>query len=263
MTMRLRPAGVAAAALLVMTACSSGGAVATTETTTTSAPGTTSAPTTSAPTTSEPGTTTVPTTLPTPPTILDTDTAKVLETDEARIFIAHAFFDARNAYDVEAATALFGPEVHVHDERDFITGVDTYPALFEWLQATGWKWTDAECDANSVSQYNVACSFHVENAWSRAMGLAPVADRVNFEIWGPMDWVPDFKVDQDDSASGGGGPNLQMVEVWETVTDWIRANYPSDAGAMISEDGSGPVLDARSIDLWRLYTQEFVEFHAA
>ena len=93
------------------------------------------------------------------------------------------------------------------------------------------------------------------------MGLAPVEDGVDFEIWGPMTRVPDFKVDQNDSASSRDAPNAQMVEVWETVTDWIRANHPSAVGTMISEDGFGPVLDARSIDLWRLYTQEFVEFH--
>ena len=114
---------------------------------------------------------------------------------------------------------------------------------------------------NDGSQFNVICSFHVENAWSRALGLAPVEDRVDFEIWGPMYWVPDFKVNQDDSASGRGGPSAQMTEVWETVTYWIRANHPNDVGAMISEDGSGPVLDVPSIDLWRLYTEEFVEFH--
>ncbi len=39
--------------------------------------------------------------------------------------------------------------------------------------------------------------------------------------------------------------------MWETVTDWIKANHPTDLGAMISPDGSAPVLDARSIDLWR------------
>ena len=257
MTMRLRRVGLMVA-LLVMTACTSGGAVATTDPTTTSAPPTSAPSTTTVLTT----TTTVLTTGPTPTTVLDTDSAKVLDTDEAKIFIAHAFFDARNAYDVEAATALIGPEDHVHDERDFITGVDMYPALFEWLRATGWKWTDDECRMNRGSgQYNVSCSYYVENAWSRAMGLSPVEDGVDFEIYGPMYWVPDFKVDQDDSASGRGGQNAQMVEVWEMVTDWIRANHPSDAGEMINEDGSAPVLDARSIDLWRMYTQEFVEFH--
>jgi hypothetical protein len=51
----------------------------------------------------------------------------------------------------------------------------------------------------------------------------------------------------------------EVFLTWETVTDWIRANHPNDAGSMISGDGSGPILDARSIDLWGLYTQEFVE----
>jgi len=238
MTMRLRRAGLVA--LLVITACESGEAVATTELTSTNVSTTIAASTT---------------------TVLGTDSAKVLDTDEAKIFIAHAFFDGRNAYDVEAATALIGPEDHVHDERDFITGVDMYRALFEWLRATGWKWTDDECRVTDSSQYNVICSYHVENAWSRAMGLSPVEDGVDFEIYGPMYWVPDFKVNQDDSASGRGGSNAKMVEVWETVTDWIRANHPIDVREMISEDGSAPNLDARSIDLWRLYTQEFVEFH--
>jgi hypothetical protein len=175
-----------------------------------------------------------------------------------RTSIALAFFDARNAYDVEAATALLTPDAHVH-EGSFITDVDMYPALLEWLRATGWQWTVDDCHMKS-GDANTRCTYHVENAWSRAMGLAPVDDAIAFEIWGPqMKWVPDFKVDQTDSY--GDTPNAQLVEVWETVTDWITANHPSDAGAMISLDGAAPVLDARSIDLWRLYTQEFVEFH--
>jgi hypothetical protein len=96
------------------------------------------------------------------------------------------------------------------------------------------------------------------------MGLAPVRGAIAFEIWdGVMRWVPDFKVNQADFLGGDqDAPSEQLVAVWETVTDWIRANHPSDVGTMNSEDGFGPVLDARSIDLWRLYTHEFVEFHA-
>ena len=74
--------------------------------------------------------------------------------------------------------------------------------------------------------------------------------------------VPDFTVHHTSYFGDRARPNEQLVEVWETVIDWIRANHPTDLGAMISEDESAPVLDARSIDLWRLYTQEFVEFHA-
>jgi hypothetical protein len=182
-----------------------------------------------------------------------------VEATSPAISIALAFFDALNAYDVESATASFASEAHVHEYAEpFITSVDMYPALFDWLRATGWQWIVDECHMK-VGDANTACSYHVENAWTRAMGLAPVRGSIAFEIWdGVMRWVPDFKVhqtlrwDQDT-------PNEQMVEVWETVTDWIRANHPTDLGAMISPDGSAPVLNARSIDLWRLYTQESVE----
>jgi hypothetical protein len=216
--MKLRPAGVAAA-LLVMTACTSGGAVAATEPTATSAP----------------STTTLPTTVPTPTT--------AVEPESSEISIARAFFDARNAYDVEAATALFTPDVHHHG-----ISVDMYPALFDWLRATAWRWTVDECHMKS-GDANTSCTYQVENAWSRTIGLAPVQGAIYFEIWGGIRAVPDFRV-------------RQLSEAWKTVTDWIRANHPTDVGSMISASGSGPVLDARSIDLWRLYTQEFVEFHA-
>ena len=128
MTMRLRPAAIAAA-LLVMTACTSGGAVATTEFTVASAP------TTNAPTTSAPSTTTVPTTLTTPttvPTTVPTRTT-VLEPAPSEISIARTFFHARNVNDEESATALFAPDAHYHG--GFITSVDMYPALFDWLRA--------------------------------------------------------------------------------------------------------------------------------
>lgn len=70
MTMRVRPAELVVA-LLVMTACASGGAVATTE------PTTTGAPTTSDSATIAPSTTNV----------LNTDTAVVLETTAAKMFV--------------------------------------------------------------------------------------------------------------------------------------------------------------------------------
>jgi len=234
MTMRLRPAGLVVA-VLVMTACTSGGAVATTELTI------------SAPTTSAPSTTTVPTTVPTPTTVLKT--APGVEATSSEISIALTFFDARNAYDVESAIASFSPEAHVHEYGEpFITSVDMYPALFDWLRVTGWQWIVDACHMKS-GDANTSCAYHVENAWARAMGLAPVRGAIVFEIWdGVMRWVPDFKVDQTlrwDQHT----PNEQLVEVWETVTDWITANYPTDVRAMISEDGFGPVLDARSIGI--------------
>jgi hypothetical protein len=196
------------------------------------------------------------TTVPTPTTVQTT--APEVEATSPEISIAHAFFDARNAYDVEAATALFAPDAHVH-EGDFITGVDMYPALFEWLRATGWQWMVDWCFMKS-GDANTKCTYNVENAWSRAMGLAPLQGTTAFEIGEEgMRAVPDFTVRHTGFFGNQGPPNEQLVEVWETVTDWIRANHPSDVGAMISEDGFGPILDARSIDLWRIYTQEFVE----
>jgi hypothetical protein len=195
-------------------------------------------------------------TVPTPTT--------VLEPEPSQVSIARAFFDARNAYDVKSATALFTPDAHVH-EGDFITGVDMYPALFDWLRATGWQWMVGECHMKS-GDANTVCAYHVENAWSRAIGIPPLPGVIAFEIWeGEMRWVPDFEVDQTDFSVQGPADEhasyrqMGLVEVWETVTDWIRENHPTDLEAMINPDGSAPTLDAQSIDLWRMYTQEFVE----
>jgi hypothetical protein len=196
---------------------------------------------------------TVPTTVPTPIT--------VFEPAPSEISIARAFFHARNAYDVESATALFNPDAHYHGS--FITSVDMYPALFDWLRATGWQWTVDECRMKS-GDANTFCTYHVENAWSRAMGLAPPQGTIFFEIWeGGMRAVPDFTVHHTGYFGERGPPNLRLVEVWETVIDWIRANHPTDLEAMVSPDGSAPILDTRSIDLWRTYTQEFVEASTA
>ena len=106
MTMRLRPAPLMVA-LLVVTACQSGAVVATSE------PIATSAPLTVAPSTT---------------TVLDADTAMLLEKDEARIFVAYAYFDARNAYDVEAATALFGPKTIITIETSSQVSTCTRPS---------------------------------------------------------------------------------------------------------------------------------------
>lgn len=182
------------------------------------------------------------TTLPTATTAPTPTTA--LEPETSQISIARAFFDALNAYDSESTTALLNPDAHYHGS--FITSVDMYPALFDWLRATGWQWTVDECQMKT-GDANTRCIYYVENAWSRALGLPPVEGVITFEIWGGgMSAVPDFRVHD-------------LVEAWGTVKDWIRANHPTDLGAMISPSGSEPILDARSIDLWRMYTQEFVE----
>jgi hypothetical protein len=229
----------------MVTACMSGGA-----------PETTASPT-NTPTTVLPTSTKVAIGIPTSTPAFDVETAKTTDSNGAKIFIAHAFLDARNAYDAETATSLFAPDAHIHEaERPTITSVDMYPALFEWLRATGWQWMVDECHVREGRQANTVCTYRVENAWSRAMGLAPVDGGIALEIWGPMNWVPDFDVNL---SAGYGDNNAQMVDVWETVTDWIRANHPTDVGAMIGPTGYAPVLDARSIDLWRTYTQEFVE----
>ena len=190
-----------------------------------------------------PTATTLPTatTAPTPTT--------VLEPESSQISIARTFFDARNVYDVESATALLTPDAHHHD-GDFITSVDMYPALFDWLRATGWQWMIDECHPKE-GDANTSCTYHVENAWSRALGLAPAQGAISFEIWGGgIRAVPDFRVHE-------------LGEAWATVTDWIRANHPTDLGSMISPFSSVPILDARSLDLWRTYTQEFVEASTA
>jgi hypothetical protein len=199
-------------------------------------------------------------TAPTPTTVLDPEPPEIA--------IARAFFDARNAYDAESARALFSPDAQVQS-GSLITSVDVYPALFDWLRATGWQWTIDECHMKS-GDGNTSCAYHVENTWTRAMGLAPVQGAIDFEILGgSMNWVPAFEVDRtifvDQTVFNQGvfdAPNPQLTEAWETVKAWIRANHPSDAEAMISDYGYGPVLDARSIDLWSMYTQEFVEDQA-
>jgi hypothetical protein len=182
------------------------------------------------------------TTLPSATTTPTLTTAPKLETPET--LIARAFFDAANAYDVQSATALLNPGAHYHGS--FVTHIDMYPAVFDWLRATGWQWTVDECHMKT-GDANTSCAYHVENAWSRALGLAPAQGASVFEIWEGRIWAPpDFRI-------------RDLVEAWEAVKDWISANHPTDLGAMISPGGSEPILDARSIDLWRMYTQEFVE----
>ena len=87
----------------------------------------------------EPTPTTVQTTVPTPTTVLTT--APEVEATSSEISIALAFFDARNAYDVEAATALFNPDAHylrsgLHHRRRYVPGPLRLDAR-HWLAVDG------------------------------------------------------------------------------------------------------------------------------
>ena len=118
MTMRARRAGLVVA-LLVVTACTSGGASTSTETTATSAP------TTSAPTTRAPSTTTIPTTVPTPTTVLDTDTAKVLERKAAHLVPHNGWIALTVGHDETEAADLDIWLVALDQEPRRVIGTDT------------------------------------------------------------------------------------------------------------------------------------------
>lgn len=210
-----------------------------------SADSTTSASTTEATT----STGAVPTTTSASTTVATTSTEAFPTTQTSQLSpteIGHAFIQARDAHDADAAEALFASDAEIHD--DYMTSASEYRSHFAWHESVGWEWRADRCSETETGPpAEVTCAYTMENAWTKALGVDPVSGGTfRFLI---MDGL--IQEIRHTLNVAGFGPT------WEVFQAWVRSNHPDDYHTMYLRDSAAD-WTPESVALFELYTDEFV-----
>lgn len=165
---------------------------------------------------------------------------------------AREFLTAYAAQDAGAIGELLAPEAVANDvalPADTGNGAaniaDGYARAFEWEQAVGWQTTPGECTQSDPGPPTVIrCSFRSENAWSRALEVAPISSLVDISVTG------DGIIAVTDHFNRGAFDPL----VWEPFRNWVEEHHPDDVRLMYGPDQHSP----EALALWRAHTAQFV-----
>ncbi len=161
--------------------------------------------------------------------------------------IAESFMEARDTWDAEATEALLAPDA-VIDDLEVPRAAD-YSEQYRWYEAVEWRWALDECtESGSGTPATVSCSYNMENAWSRALDVGPIAGNMRFAI-------DDGQIVR---VSHNGFNLGQFGSVWGSFRSWVRDNHPDEFNSIYSSGGNTPVYTAEAADLWKQLTDEFV-----
>jgi hypothetical protein len=192
-----------------------------------------------------------PTTIPATSTTLAEST--VITEGVAPVDIGRSFFEAQDAWDAEAAIALFAPNA----VTNVVTEVEEYPSYFAWLETLDWRYTVEECKRRTVGPpVKVDCSYSYENAWTQALGVGPYSgSSMRF-------FIADGQI-QELRNSFISDRNGFSVQAWEVFREWVRDTHPENLNVMYDLGIEGrtadvPIVTPEALALWEQYTNEFV-----
>lgn len=161
--------------------------------------------------------------------------------------IATSFMEARDAWDVESTEALLAPDAAVNDLE--VPRHADYQAQYRWYEALDWRWNVGDCvQVGSESPTTVSCTYTMENAWSRSLGVAPIDGRIEFGIEG----------DQISSVDHGGFNIVDFGPVWDAFRTWVFANHRDDVDLIYASGSHTPVYTPEAATLWEQLTDEYV-----
>ncbi|MGI9607163.1 MAG: hypothetical protein ACR2P0_13585 [Acidimicrobiales bacterium] len=170
---------------------------------------------------------------------------------EDALGIAEAFMAARDRWDGDAVRELLADNV-------FIDGAQSSPEDLvgdtAWGRATGRRALDVECLETTIGPpTDIACSYTLENAWSRALHDGPFpGNTMNLTIDGSRITHVANIVDTSDFG-----------RVWNLVSGWIRTTHPDDFPVLYDGRGSGASISPAAVELWEERTLEFVAVRTA
>lgn len=108
----------------------------------------------------------------------------------------------------------------------------------------------------------VACLFTYENDVTRALEMPPTDGGLAL-------YLDDGRIVTASTRDARGVSNLfrspdperedLFGPVWDTFIAWITSNHSEDFGLVYDPVAGYPLLDPTSIELWQLYTDEFVD----
>lgn len=169
---------------------------------------------------------------------------------EAALGVALDFVEARDAGDGETVRSLVADDAALDGE--IVSTADEYPAVAEFNQATGWRFTEPDCTATVVgTPAEVTCTYVMENAWSQALGVGPFyGSSYQFVIADGQ--IQQVTHDLDTIVFGS--------QVWDVFMDWLNDTYPDDVDTMIdpTDNVERPRATPEANALWEQHTTEFV-----
>ena len=191
-----------------------------------------------------------PTTTPaiTPATTATNQPSTAVPVDAKAQRVATNFVEAFGAFDADRAIS------YVANGAD-LSGVGGSPErlrlLISWLEATGYKQILDPCEANTFdSDTFVSCGFDFHSLGSDEIGLGPFGGST-FDLT-----VRDGEVVR---ASLNFETATFSPKMWEPFALWVSTTYPDDAVVMYENATySEQQLSAKSIQLWRQHTREYV-----
>ena len=156
--------------------------------------------------------------------------------------VAHAYWEAIAASDLDAALALIDPGIPSEDSVKPAGRGRTLAELMDWYDANGWEYEVGDC--TDVGDGAAECEVVVRTAWSDALGTAPVAtpNRVDVSDEG----VIRLRGLSDDCCPG-----------FAEFNSWVTEMYPDDAVAM----WNGPEMNPEIMRLFEVNTARFVDAH--
>lgn len=168
--------------------------------------------------------------------------------------VAESFMVAWMAGDSEAAASLFRPGTKLHGFEP-----ELFPALHQWYEAMGWKFSETECERHPDPGVDVVgCTYLYENNLTRALGLGPLAGWFSFLIEGGQIWLVSERL---------GGDRFEFDEGWGDFRDWLLTYHPDDFDRMYERHPNPQhfvfrylLIDQQAVELWEQYTDEFVAF---
>jgi len=171
----------------------------------------------------------------------------------APVDIGRSFIEAQDAWDAEAAIALFAPNKLA---TGFLTVVEEFPSYYAWLETLDWRYTAEECNQVAVGPpVEVTCSYSYENAWTQALGVGPYSgSSMRF-------FIADGQIQQlNNTFITNTGFSVQA---WEVFTDWVSDTHPENLNVIIDLGIEGrtadvPIVTPEALVLWEQYTNEFV-----
>jgi len=175
----------------------------------------------------------------------------VVEAQPSPEAVAAGFLEARTMWDFDAAVGYLSEDATID-----IGPADSQETLgleMAWQRATGLVVTFDECASIGESvagePTSVSCAVTVDGAIAGANGIDPYQASFEFEALDGMITNVTFS----DLGS-------YSREDWEPFASWVLEEHSDAIPAMYQKGlNSSPVLTQESFDLWRRYTEEYVD----
>lgn len=162
--------------------------------------------------------------------------------------VATGFLEAYGAFDVEQARTYLAADATIAS----MTAQDDLRLLLSYLEATGYRQILNSCEeVGNAGSGNVRCTFRFHALRSSEIGRGPFGGS-SFDLV-----VRDGKIVR---ATQIWEIEKFSPQVWEPFANWVSKAHPKDAAVMYDDETHSNVrLTGKSIRLWKLRTQEYVE----